>query len=142
MSSYDDPMADASLEDEGIPDPDEQPPGVDRSGGTAEGIVAPRDHARVVEDLRTTAAGELSDEPLADRVLREEPDFGEPRRGADLREGRIVQPDAGGDSDDTPEEIGELLGDAHGMSAEEAAVHVVEDPPGLGGGMPGYLGDD
>ena len=142
MSNYDDPMADTSLEDEGIPDPDEQPPGVDRSGGTAEGIVAPRDFPQAVEDLRTTAAGELSDEPLAERVLREEPDFGERRRASDLGEGRVVQPDAGGEYDDTPEEVGELMGDTHGMTAEEAAVHVVEDPPGLGGGMPGYLGND
>ncbi len=142
MSTHDDPMADASLEDEGIPEPDEQPPGLSRSGGAAEGFVAPRDHARVVEDLRTTAAGELSDEPLGQRVRREEPDFGERRRPGDLGEGRVVQPDAGGEYDDTPEEVAELMDDAYGMTAEEAAVHVVEDPPGLGEGMPGYLGND
>ena len=142
MSSYDDPMADTSLEDEGIPDPDEQPPGLSRSGGTADGIVPPRDYPQVSEDLRTTAAGELSDEPLAERVRREEPDFGQRRRPDDFGEGRVVQPDAGGEYDDTPEEVAELMGDTSGMTAEEAAVHVVEDPPGLGEGMPGYLGDD
>ena len=103
---------------------------------------APAPRLAELEDLRTTAAGELSDEPLAERVLREEPDFGERRRPEDFGEGRVVQPDAGGEYDDTPEEVAELMDDAHGMSAEEAAVHVVEDPPGLGGGMPGYLGDD
>ncbi len=142
MSSYDDPMADTSLEDEGIPDPDEQPPGLSRSGGVAEGIVPPRDYPQVSEDLRTTAAGELSDEPLAERVRREEPDFGERRRAGDGGEGRLVQPDAGGEYDETPEEVAELMGENHGITAEEAAIHVVEDPPGLGGGMPGYLGDD
>ena len=130
--------AGAELSDEGIPDLEGQPPGKVRAGDTGEGLIPPRDHALGAEAHGTTAAEERRGEAFADRVAREEPD----RERPDEHAGRLVQP-GDGFADDEATEIGRSAGfDDGGFSAEEAAVHVVEDPPGLGTGDDGYRRPD
>ena len=117
--------AGAELSDEGIPD-------------LGEDMMPPRDRPLGAEAHGTTAAEARRGEAFADRVAREEPDGERPTGHA----GRLVD---GGDGlvDDEPTEIGRTAGfDDGGFSAEEAAVHVVEDPPGLGSGDDGYLRPD
>ena len=59
-----------SMDAEGIPD-------LETPVNQDEGLIPPRDHPQAVEEFGTTAAEERATEPLADRVLREEPDFDE-----------------------------------------------------------------
>ena len=144
-SSDDDLLRGASLEEEGIPEVDEQPAGKVLAGDTGEGLVPPRDHPVAAEDLGTTAREESVGESLADRSAREhlETELDDYLEEQDPVAGRLVQPDRGtADYDDTAEEVGEATGDLAGLSAEEAAVRIEEDPGGLGGGWPGYLGED
>ena len=111
------------LEAEGLPDLEGQPVGVE---DVVEGLVPPRDYPQGVED-RVTAAEQLGDEPLAERVWREEPDR-EP--GPEEEVGRLVQPDQGvAGLDDDPTETALALGsDADALSAEEAAIHITDTP--------------
>lgn len=66
-----------------------------------------------VEDYGTTAAEERWDEPLAERIAREEPDVGTP-------DAELVRVD--GEVDDPADELDEAA------PAEEAALHVTRDP--------------
>ena len=111
------------LEAEGLPDLEGQPEGVE---DVVEGLNPARDYPQGVED-RVTAAEQLGDEPLAERVWREEPGS-EPVEEEAL--GRLVQPAQGVDGlDDEPTEMAEALGsDADALSAEEAAVHLTDNP--------------
>jgi hypothetical protein len=53
---------------------------------------------------------------------------GEAREVGDLRAGRLVDPDQGAGEDTEKDVVGEDVGiDGAGASAEEAAVHIVED---------------
>lgn len=148
MTEHDDEalLRGAALEEEGIPELEDQPVGKVLSGETPEGVVPPRDYPLGAEEFGTTQAEDAMGESLAQRVAREVPDrpVGE---GLDDEDeplaGRLVQPDLGVvDVDDTPEEVGEAVPDAAGLSAEEEAMHVEREPGGLGGGWPGYLQDE
>lgn len=136
----------AALEEEGIPELEEQPPGKILSGETPEGIVPPRDYPLGAEEYGTTAAEELIGETLAVRAAREEPALSSKGPLDDDRHalaGRLVQPDLGMvDVDDTDDEFGYDVTDGVALSAEEAAIRVETDPEGLGGGWPGYLDED
>lgn len=59
---------------EGIPDLEEQPPGIDAETAE-EGSFPPRDHPLAVDDWGTTAREEQLGESLAQRAAREEPDI-------------------------------------------------------------------
>jgi hypothetical protein len=139
-------LRDAALEEEGIPELEEQPVGKVLSGETPEGVVPPRDYPLGAEEFGTTPAEDAVGESLAQRVAREVPDrpVGEGLEDQDESlAGRLVQPDLGVvDLDETPEEVGEAAPDVGGLSAEEEAMHVERDPGGLGGGWPGYLQDE
>lgn len=90
------------------------------------------------EGFGSTADEALQGENLDQRLAQEEPDadpYAEDD-GEDLddgevgseRAGRLVAPDEGGGEDIDSELVGEDIGiDGAGSSAEEAAVHVVED---------------
>ncbi|MCF1592763.1 DUF5709 domain-containing protein [Streptomyces muensis] len=94
----------------------------------------------------TTAAEQHDGETLDERLAQEVPDGAEPagddvgdlpggdgepvdrEAGAD-RAGRLVAPDEGAHADTTKEEVAADVGiDAGAAGAEEAAVHVVEEP--------------
>lgn len=114
------------LEDEGIPDLQDTVTSDDN-----EGLIPPRDYAQGANEFGTTAAEESRGESLAQRVAREEPDFGEegaPSGDLDEETGRIVEPGAeSGAFDDEAASIGELTDDESGLTAEEAAIHVVDE---------------
>ncbi|HEX2043099.1 MAG TPA: hypothetical protein VHF24_10740 [Acidimicrobiales bacterium] len=125
-------LRDAALEEEGIPELEDQPVGKVLSGETPEGVVPPRDYPLGAEEFGTTAAEDAMGESLAQRVAREVPDrpVGEGLDDEDeALAGRLVQPDLG-------------VVDVAGLSAEEEAMHVEGEPGGLGGGWPGYLQDE
>jgi hypothetical protein len=96
----------------------------------------------------TTLAEQHAGESLDQLLSEEEPDIdayaGENtdeddliRRGdeAEPRAGRLVAPDEGFGLDDEPDAVGSDVGvDAGAASAEEAAIHVVDDPDGQGDG--------
>jgi hypothetical protein len=110
--------------------------------------IAPADHWSGANRYGTTPAEERAGEPLDMRLAEEEPDidpYAEPgdndedeltRRGyeRDPRAGRLADDD--GLADDGTDLTGWDAGvDGGGASAEEAAVHVVDDPDG-GDGPP------
>ena len=80
------------------------------------------------------------EEPDVDPYAEPEPDLDEDeliRRGDDLepRAGRLVDEDEGLTADFEAEAIGYDVGIDYGAaSAEEAAIHVVDDPNGMGTG--------
>ncbi|HEX2701478.1 MAG TPA: hypothetical protein VHM89_14860 [Acidimicrobiales bacterium] len=108
------------LVEDGIPATSEAPPGLDVDA--VEGEAAPLDHPQGVDQWGTTAAEELLGEPFELRVAHE-------------------QPDTIGAFDDI--EIEEALGNEDSLSAEESALRVVDEPPGMSYAPdPGYLSDD
>src|SRR5918998_4650845 len=111
----------AALEEEGIPEIEDQPTGKVLSGDTGEGIAPPRDYPLAAEEHGTTAAEQAAGETLAQRIAREEPDLSGNDVVGDDNDlaGRLVQPDSGMlDGDDTAEELGYAVPDIAGMSAE------------------------
>jgi hypothetical protein len=135
----------AALEEEGIPEIEDQPSGKVLSGDTGEGIAPPRDYPLGTEEHGTTAAEQAAGETLTQRMAREEPDLSWNDVVGDDNDlaGRLVQPGSEMvDGDDTAEELGYAVPDVAGMSAEEAAMRIETDPEGLGGGWPGYLDEE
>jgi len=117
----------------------------------------PPDEPMGVEEYGLTAQEERVDEPLADRIAREEPDFGERAEGSlggdEDAVGRLVAPDEGVHVDDEAAAVATAVDDVRPddlpvgdvgtgdsttydvatelvpeLSAEEAAVHVREVP--------------
>jgi hypothetical protein len=135
----------AALEEEGIPELEDQLPGKILSGDTGEGITPPRDYPLAAEEYGTTAAEQAAGETFDQRTAREEPDLSwDDVVGDDSHlAGRLVQPDSGMvDVDDTAEEFGYAASDVAGLSAEEAAMRIETEPEGLGDGWPGYLDEE
>lgn len=136
VQQYDD------IEDEGVLDASDT-----LEGGVGDpldvGIVA-TDHWSGANRFGTTAAEERAGESLAQRLAEEEPDttadddpapYGDEdeltRRGfdRDLRAGRLVDTNDGFGEDVEADSVGRDVGiDGGGASAEEAAVHLVDEP--------------
>ena len=93
----------------------------------------PPDEPLGVDEYGTTANEEKFDEPLAERVAREEPDVSSEAMGADEGQMRLIGPGAEDDAmyevDTEPDAIAEAV-DAPDteLSAEEAAVHPTTEP--------------
>lgn len=149
----DQPEPRSALDREGVPEVEEAYPGEAATGVRWDEMVPPGDEPAGVEEFGITASEERADEPLALRVLREEPDVG--TRGAaqaraqglagDDDSPRLVDPDQGGMVDDEPDAVAAEVDDADALSPEEAAVHVTgeDDAPGLTlDAGPGYLDDE
>lgn len=110
--------------------------------------IAPADRWAGANRFGTTAAEARRGESLDERLAEEEPDIDaspEPpddedelsRRGyeRDVRAGRLFAEDAGFGEDTEADLVAYDAGiDAGGASAEEAAIHVVDDPDGSGDG--------
>ena len=124
----------AHLDSEGIPD-------LETPVNQDEGIIPPGDRPIAADEFGVTAREELADEPLAERVTREEPDVS--LDDIDLRDaertydeieggtGRIVEPGSEDvdQIDDEKDAIGRLVGNDEGaLSAEEAALHITDNP--------------
>ncbi|MGI8686807.1 MAG: hypothetical protein ACR2MO_17235 [Acidimicrobiales bacterium] len=111
------------LVEDGIPATSEAPPGLDVD--SVEGEPAPLDHPQGVEEWGITAAEEALGESLELRVSRELPDG------------------LGADDDIDEFEIGKALGNEDSLSAEESALRIVDEPPGLSySPHSGYLSDE
>jgi len=110
--------------------------------------IAPPDRWAGADRFGTTVAEQRSGESLEQRLAEEEPDVDPDaevpddedelaRRGYEQepRSGRLVAENAGFGEDDEADLVAEDVGvDAGGASAEEAAIHVVDDPDGAGEG--------
>lgn len=127
--------------EDGVPSIEEIPEDVLRTGDPLEGELPPLDRPQAVEDWGTTASEQLASEPLEVRVARELPDV---EAGDAYLDRQILEPGAdGGLGDNEADSVGEVdmgLGDT--LSAEEAAVQVVDEPPGMNYDPdPGYVDD-
>ncbi|MBQ1019746.1 hypothetical protein KBX71_18010 [Micromonospora sp. D93] len=120
----------------------------DRVGDPLDTGIIAEDHWTAANRFGTTPAEERAGESLAQHLAQEVPDV-DPyaeggddedeltRRGyeAEARAGRLVAYDEGVREDDEDEAVAWDAGiDAGAASAEEAAIHVVEDPDGPGDG--------
>jgi len=119
---------------------------------------SPPERPRGVDAFGTTLAEQRQGESIDQRVLHEEPDpanaFQDPLAESDMlggddpdaiaadddflgdgevgsrRSGRLIAPDEGAHEDTEPDLLAEDVGiGGGGSSAEEAAVHIVEDEP-------------
>ncbi|WP_157563438.1 DUF5709 domain-containing protein [Micromonospora chokoriensis] len=120
----------------------------DRVGDPLDTGIIAEDHWTAANRFGTTPAEERAGESLEQHLAQEVPDV-DPyaeggddedeltRRGyeAEARAGRLVAFDEGVREDDEAESVAWDVGiDAGAASAEEAAVHLVEDPDGPGDG--------
>lgn len=105
---------------------DEQPPPLDfPQGATAWGV---------------TPDEERRGEPLSERRKHEEPDF--PRRARD-QGFAVVDPSEDGFVDEEADLVGELDPDGEALGPEEAAMRIVDEPPGANYDPdPGYVDDE
>ena len=123
-------MDERTLDSEGIPDLEGPLPEKEETGDPQEGVAPPSEHP-AAEDYGTTDEEQRHDEPLSERLEREEPDVGD-RAFVEMGEGREVvreQDEAPGASDDEKDEVARAVdADRQGLSAEEAAVRVDPEP--------------
>ncbi|MFI5836265.1 DUF5709 domain-containing protein [Micromonospora sp. NPDC051300] len=110
--------------------------------------IAAADHWTAANRFGTTAAEERAGDSLAHLLAQEEPDvdpYAEEaddedeltRRGyeREARTGRLVADDQGFGEDEQADSVARDVGvDGGAASAEEAAVHLVDDPSGPGDG--------
>ena len=111
---------DLSLDEEGIPDLAGPLPAKVRTGDEQEGLMSSSDRPAAL-DWGTTAEEQRAGEPLSMKIARERPDASRPG-DSDEHVQLVVDEAAAND--------GELVADSTatdlGVSAEEAAIHVVE----------------
>ncbi len=87
------------------------------------------DHYLGADKWGVTAAEEALGEPLDLRLSEEEPDIVRAAGPPDPLAGRLVQEDEGVYPDREEDEVAESLGvDGGDFSAEELAVHIIDEP--------------
>lgn len=130
------------VSEDGVPAIEEIPDEVLLTGDPLEGELPPLDRPQAVKDWGTTASEQLAPEPLDVRVAREEPDVGL----ADTHAHRqLLEPGAeAGLGDDEADVLGEAeAGLEDSLSGEEAAMRIVDEPPGMNYDPdPGYVDPD
>jgi hypothetical protein len=120
----DDPTG-PTLDDEGVPDLEGPLPGKERTGDPQEGVAPPGYRPGASTDWGTVPSEERAGEPLDRRLQRERPDV---PSGEDPLTGHVLVGD-----DLYADEEKDLVAAAFatdadvGRSAEEAAIHVVDD---------------
>jgi hypothetical protein len=143
-----------TLDDEGIPDLQGPLPEKEETGDPQEGLMPPQDHPVAATDWGITGDEQRAGEPLDRRVAHERPDIGETDPVDDILQDEAAAERAR--EDDDPADVigrdgerealdGELVGDdvlrdeedevvaaiaetdLEGRSAEEDAIHVVDD---------------
>jgi hypothetical protein len=125
--------------EDGIPSIEEIPEEVLMTGDPLEGELPPLDRPQAVKDWGTTASEQLASEPMEVRLAREVPDV---EGGDAYLDRQILEPGAdGGLGDDEPDSIAEAgMGLEDTLSAEEAAMQIVDEPPGMNYDPdPGYV---
>jgi hypothetical protein len=136
---HDLPRPAPEVTEDGIPSIEEIPEDVLLTGDPLEGELPPLDRPQAVKDWGTTASEQLASEPLDVRVAREVPDVGVADVYADRQ---FLEPGAdAGLGDDEADSVGEAEMGLHDtLSAEEAAMRVVDEPPGMNYDPdPGYV---
>src|SRR3954471_21510002 len=123
------PTQDDDLEEEGQPQLYDPPPGQDIETDQ-EAPMVPKDRPLGANEWGTTVAEERTAEPLYRRVRREVPDVDERPLVTDEPAPRLMDPDSDiVEIDETPEMVGLMdEDDSAGLTAEEAAVHIVDEP--------------
>ncbi|MET7808252.1 DUF5709 domain-containing protein [Micromonospora chersina] len=120
----------------------------DRVGDPLDTGIVAADHWTAANRFGTTPAEERAGESLAQLLAQEEPDLDPYAEAADdedeltrrgyereARTGRLVADDAGFGEDEQADSVAWDAGvDGGGASAEEAAMHLVDDPNGPGDG--------
>jgi hypothetical protein len=127
------------LSEAGVPAIDEIPAEVLATGDQLEGELPPLDRPQAATSWGTTASEQLAPEPLDIRLAREMPEVD---TGEFLVSRQLIEPGAdGGLGDDEADMLGEIdAGFEDTLSAEEAAVQIVDEPPGLNYDPdPGYI---
>jgi hypothetical protein len=131
--------------EDGVTATEELPPSQLLTGDPLEGELPPLDRPQAAMGWGTTAAEQLGPEPLDIRLAREEPEVGLDEDATDAYpERQVIEPGAeGGISDDEGDVVGEIdAGFEDSLSAEEAAVRVVDEPLGMNYDPdPGYVDD-
>ena len=119
------------VSEDGVPATSEIPEEILLTGDPVEGDMPPLDRPQAVKDWGTTVSEQLGPEPLDVRLAREVPDTATAESGYADRQ--FLEPGAdGGLGDDDADSIGEADGGLEDtLSAEEAAMHVVDEPPGM-----------
>ena len=128
------------VSEDGVPSIEEIPENVLLTGDPVEGEMPPLDRPQAVKDWGTTASEQLGQEPLDVRVAREVPDVG--MGAGDYADRQFLEPGAdAGLGDDEADSVGEADGGLEDtLSAEEAAMQVVDEPPGMNYDPdPGYV---
>ncbi len=147
MSASDERFPVSAVEDNGLPNLDGSLPEDETIGEAQDRLHTPRDSAMASFDRGTTANEVRAGEPLDVRLAREEPDVltGDPypvEGERDPEAGRLVESDEGAREDTEKETTARDVGIDHGQrSAEEAAMHIVEEAPGAVYGPDSYLDD-
>jgi hypothetical protein len=124
----------------GVPATEETPEEQLATGDTAGGGVAPKDRPQGVTAWGTTAREQREGEPLDVRVRHEVPETREAPEGETTRQ--LLEPGAeSGIDDETADLVGEEDARAEDtLSAEEAAMHLVDEPGGANDDDdPGYI---
>jgi Family of unknown function (DUF5709) len=92
------------------------------------------DHYSVGQGFGNTAREMAQGESLEQRLAEEVPDVGAPGDRADLDEDededeiRLTDPDLGSGTDTEADMIGSAVTDTADRSAEETAIHIVDEP--------------
>ncbi len=115
------------MEDEGLPAQGLEPEQL--ATGQDEGVLEPpHDSPLAAEGFGTTPAEQREGEELAGRLAREQPEVAGPPDTSE-QAGRLVAPDEGVREDTEKDMIARDVGtDLGGASAEEAAMHVEQEP--------------
>ena len=131
-------------EDDGVLDPSDTLDDEDMRADVLDTGIDAGEGYRGATRFGTTVEEERRGESLDQLLAEEEPDVGvgddaewtdedDPRdddRVPDARTGRLVAPDEGAHGDDESDVVAQDVGvDGGGAGAEEAAIHVVDDPP-------------
>jgi hypothetical protein len=126
-----DDMYDAAFQGNDQVDPSESLTG-DNTDDPLDVGYSPPDREPKATRYGTTADEQRAGDSLDQRLAQEVPDVTEDdldQADADPRAGRLVAPDEGAHEDEEADEIATDVGRAgSAASAEEAAVHVVEEP--------------
>jgi hypothetical protein len=127
------------VSEDGVPSIEEIPLEVLLTGDPLEGELPPLDHPQAVNTWGTTVSEQLGPEPLEVRLAREVPDV---ESGEPYADRQFLEPGAeGGLGDDEADLLGEVdAGFEDTLSAEESAMRIVDEPPGMNYDPdPGYL---
>jgi hypothetical protein len=130
-------------EDDGVLEPIDTLDDEDLRSDVLDTGIDPGEGYRGATRFGTTAEEEREGESLDQLLAEEEPDVGgddaewtdedDPRDDdhvPDPRTGRLVAPDEGAHGDDETDVVAQDVGiDGGGAGAEEAAIHLVDDPP-------------